>query len=79
MPTNFHVSTQPALRCVTGEPYLLPTPNPAAGFFTRLRVAERLVIHHGPQASLGQDACEWMRHCTRLDLRAGFTKKPSHA
>lgn len=79
MPTNFHVSTQPALRCVTGEPYLLHTPNPAAGFFTRLRVAERLVIQHGPQQSFGQDARAWMMACAQLDLRPRFAKKPSHA
>ena len=79
MPTNFHVSTQPALRCVAGEPYLLSTPDPAAEFFTRLRVAERLVIQHGPQQSFGQDAHAWMVACTQLDLRPGFMKKSSHA
>ncbi len=79
MPTNFHVSTQPALRCVTGEPYLLHPSNPAAGFFTRLRQAERLVIQHGPQQSFGEDACAWMLACAQFNLPAGFAKKSSHA
>ena len=79
MPTNFLVSTQPALRCVTGEPYWSDTAGPATGFFTRLRVAERLVIQHGPHLSLGEGAREWMLNCAQLDLRPGFTKKPSHA
>ncbi len=79
MPANFHISTQPALRCVTGEPYLLHTSNASAGFFTRRRVAERLVIQHGPQRWFGQDAREWMDDCVRLNPSKGFTKKPSHA
>jgi hypothetical protein len=64
---------------VTGEPYLLPASNPAGGFFTRLRVAERLVIHHGPQQSFGQGACEWMMACVQPDLQPRFAKKSSHA
>ncbi len=79
MPTNFHVSTQPAVRCVTGEPYLQHTPNLAGEFFTRLRQAERLVILTGPQQLMGVGAREWMMNFVQLDLPSGFTKKPSHA
>lgn len=79
MPTNFLVSKQPALRCVTGEPHFSDPSNPAAGFFTRLRVAERLVIQHGAPLAFGDGAREWMMNCVPLNLRTGFPKKPSHA
>ena len=79
MPTNFHVSTQPALRGVTGEPYQVLLPNPSAGFFSRLRVAERLVIQHGPQQTFGNNDRAWMTPRAHLILPTGFAKKTSHA
>ena len=74
MPTNFHISSQPALQCVAGEAYPLSTTERATGFFSRLRVAERLVIHSGPKYSSSRDAQEWKGTCAQLELPAGFRK-----
>jgi len=79
MPTNFHISSQPALRCVPGEAYPLHPSLTADGFFTRLRVAERLVIHSGPQQTAGLAAREWRGSCAQLEPRPGFRNKFAHA
>jgi hypothetical protein len=79
MPTNFHISSQPALRCVSGEAYPLHASPTAGGFFSRLRVAERLVIHSGPQQTAGLAARERTGSCAQLEPRAGFRKKFAHA
>ena len=79
MPTNFHVSSRPALRCVTGEAYPLSAADHAAGFFTRLRVAERLVINSGPEQSIALVAGEWVNRCAQMERATAFQKKISHA
>ena len=79
MPTNFTVSSQPALRCVTGETYPLSAAEHAAGFFTRLRVAERLVIHSGPQQAQRLPTSKWAGSGAQLGLATGFSRKISHA
>ena len=79
MPTNFHISSQPALRCVTGETYPMSTTERAAGFFARLRVAERLVIHSGPQQAITLGTRDWVGSCAQLELVTKFRKKTSHA
>ena len=79
MPTNFHVSSRPALRCVAGEAYPISAVDRAGGFFTRLRVAERLVIHSGPQQSLAPATGAWVGSCAPLELAAEFGKKIFHA
>lgn len=73
MPTNFQVSTHPALRCVNGDPYALPSGDGASAFFTRLKVTERLVINNAPR-DYG-----WRIPGVTLDLRVGFKKESAHA
>ena len=79
MPTNFHISSRPALRCVSGESYPLHPSDAAAGFFSRLRMAERLVINTGPQQTAGLESAEWRGSCAQLELPTGFRNKFTHA
>ena len=79
MPTNFQVSSAPALRCVTGEPYAVTVSDHASGFFSRLRMAERLVIQAGPQLSIAHRVGEWNGSCAQLERQADFTKNIAHA
>ncbi len=79
MPTNFHVSSQPALRWVPGESYRLTAADHPAGFFTRRRLTERLVIQSGAQQAINLAAGEWVGSCAQLELATGFRQKISHA
>ena len=79
MPTNFQISSAPALRCVTGESYPLTASERADGFFSRLKFAERLVIHSGPQRTIDRNVPAWTGCRAQLEIQTGFRKSISHA
>jgi hypothetical protein len=74
MPTNFKISHHPSLRCLAGEPYPLAADAAAAGFFSRFRQTERLVIQHGPRAVIGLPGLASLDSEALPGLRSAFAK-----